>query len=120
MYSPTIVKSAEDVESLVNADPVQVAVGGSLTTMIGKKITIMCAAEGIPYPIERWTLDGNVISFTENMFVQRYENGSSALVIVESMPANSGMYVCIAVNQMGQDEASTVLSVLGKIALIFV
>jgi len=79
----------------------------------GQPVSLRCLADGIPLPEIEWYKDGVEITNRSSGFDIR-QNGEE-LVIRNS--ENSGSYKCVAISDIGEDEAFITLNVFKKTEL---
>ncbi|XP_037931811.1 basement membrane-specific heparan sulfate proteoglycan core protein [Teleopsis dalmanni] len=70
----------------------------------GQDFTITCEATGTPYPNIKWT------KVHEPMADNVHQTGN-VLRIINARSENRGMYLCIAENSVGTDQANTIIDV---------
>lgn len=86
---------------------------GNVTTdvVVGHTVWLDCQVSGIPLPTIQWYKDGREIKFLSSKY-QLHDNGT--LRVNDLKVADSGTYLCIAVNKGGVDERTVNVSILGK------
>ena len=108
--------------------PVITAPPTNLTVISPDSATLNCAATAKPRAIIQWTRNGNVLNVTMGKFtITDSTQGdciitnppsdcitTSRLDIADTIPNDSGEYVCTAINVVGNDMESASLTVYGK------
>ena len=79
----------------------QATAGSVLTVLSGTKIVITCSAEGVPTPSVAWTKGDKLI------------HTSYVLTIENATVRDSGDYLCTAMSEVGSDQESTMINVVG-------
>jgi len=82
-------------------------------------IELKCAASGSPVPSLSWLKNGNELSSQDAAKVRYYEGGA-VLTISSVTSSDSGMYQCLAENNVGnvQATASVIVHRSGEILVI--
>ena len=84
-------------------------IGDNVTAASNTTITIRCPVSGVPTPVVTWNkddvpvVDGGRINFAEN----------NTLVIKQVELDDSAKYTCSVQNTFGQDEASSIVRIIG-------
>lgn len=78
-------------------------VGGTVTTLDGNKISMLCEVSGVPAPQITWDRDGVEV-----------QTGGKFYSIDSADQGDSGNYTCIASNAAGEVKATSQLKVFGK------
>ncbi|KAM8976419.1 matrix-remodeling-associated protein 5 [Pelodytes ibericus] len=87
-----------------------------ITKIIGEAIMLTCNAVASPDAEVNWILPGNnIIDFVANK-TNTYLLSNGSLVIPQTKLTDSGPYVCIAVNQYGNDHYSVQLVINRKVS----
>ena len=108
--------------------PVIIAPPTNLTVITPDSATFNCNATAKPQAIIQWTRNGNVLNVAMGKFtITDSTQGdciitdppsdcitTSRLDIADTIPNDSGEYVCIAINVVGNDMESASLTVKGK------
>ena len=108
--------------------PVITAPPTNLTVISPDSATFNCTATAKPRAIIQWTRNGNVLNFAMGKFtITDSTQGdciitnppsdcitTSRLDIADTIPNDSGEYVCTAINVVGNDMTSASLTVYGK------
>lgn len=86
-------------------------VGSVLTVLLGTRITITCSADGIPTPTVAWSKGEELIhtSSADNRTIVQ----SGVLTIDDATTGDSGDYLCTAMSEVGADQESTKVTVIG-------
>jgi len=108
-FGPKIDSSKQSIAVLKIDVPAKIRIGAQLRVLAGVTLSIVCNAVGLPKPNITWTLEGRPL-FTQNHVTIK----GNVLEIVNSGPADSGSYVCTATSALGEDTATTVLTVQSK------
>lgn len=114
--------------------------------MEGEDFSLRCSAEGIPKPTVSWIFNNSSLNIGEDygknsitsFFAMKYladKNGQAVfmsilpisddlllmndntLVIISARANSSGLYTCIAQNEVGKDQQQTSIEVFGKLNL---
>lgn len=88
-------------------DLVDMHVGDNLTAILTTPVNINCTAKGIPKPTMFWKMNGQQLGNGGNYKTDN--NGELTIRGVE----DPGEFRCIAENFVGQDGASSFISLLG-------
>ena len=108
--------------------PIITAPPTNLTVISPDSATFNCTATAKPRAIIQWTRNGNVLNVTMGKFtITDSTQGdciitnppsdcitTSRLDIADTIPNDSGEYVCTAINVVGYDMESASLTVKGK------
>ena len=70
-----------------------------ILTFSGSEVQLPCLAEGAPSPQYSWTQDGTEVQG------DRFAVAMGTLTISNSLPSDSGSYVCVASNDVGRTES---------------
>ena len=122
MYIVIILQFYNVVVSVITTPPTD------LTVVSPKSATFNCTAIANPRAVIQWTRNGIVLNGTVGNFVISYSTEgdciitdppsdcviTSTLDIINTVPNNSGEYVCTAINAAGNETASVSLIVHGK------
>ena len=106
--SPTITSSRSYV-IWYEKPPFKATIGDNLTTIKGRKVTIVCPATGIPHPAIAWYRAGERIHNDERHKVTGYE-----LIINKLDALDTDRYTCVAKNMAGMATATSTLKVHGE------
>lgn len=87
--------------------PTAVVVPNKQTIEEGHNTRLMCKVTGTPEPVVEWNRVGGVLTY--NHIIE-----GNVLQIVNATTADEGVYVCIAENKKGVEQATAVISVKGK------
>ena len=79
--------------------------------VVDDNVLLECDISGYPQPVVNWLKNGSPIRITPWMSI--LANGS--LIIRMSRKSDAGMYMCIAHNKFGTDNATVELIVEGKL-----
>ncbi|XP_039299676.1 peroxidasin homolog, partial [Nilaparvata lugens] len=90
--------------------PTFVTTPENLTTKSGSLARLRCVAEGSPAPVITWFKDGNTVTPATRFSILE---GGSTLEIRDLKESDSGLYTCLAQNQVGSAEANADLRVKG-------
>ena len=98
-----------DSPAFVFADsPSIVYISSSVETLVNTSVTLTCIGSGNPAPRVRWYKQGVNIA-------RGIENGRGLTLDISSVQTtDAGVYRCTAKNEVGEDQARTRISVLGK------
>ena len=92
-------------------DLVDMHVGDNLTAILTTPVKINCTARGIPKPKMTWKMNGQQLGNGGNYKTDN--NGALAIKGVQ----DPGEFKCIAENFVGQDDASSFISLLGMFCM---
>ncbi|XP_076442249.1 uncharacterized protein LOC143281137 [Babylonia areolata] len=100
------------------------------TVRAGKRLSLRCAAKGIPSPTYSWLKDGRLVHhssegkqdregrspnvFRSGSLTVRYTNKFSVLVVSQVTAGDAGTYTCLAVNPMGEVAQRVQVKVKGR------
>ncbi|XP_076471204.1 twitchin-like [Babylonia areolata] len=76
----------------------------------GSEFKLICNVMAHPVPKVTWTKDGRDITENDHYNIT-YAHGSCTLEVAYSKPEDSGTYVCRAVNSLGEQETSCMVTV---------
>ncbi|KAL4660770.1 hemicentin-1-like [Arapaima gigas] len=82
-----------------------------ISATLGEEVTLECHATGSPPPQLTWLKDGAALDVSDTQHLHLSPDGSS-LTLLALHPADSGMYICVAINTAGQESKVYTLSVL--------
>ena len=88
-------------------DLVDMHVGDNLTAILTTPVNINCTARGIPKPKMSWKMNGQQLGNGGN-----YKTDNSGALAIKGVE-DPGEFTCIAENFVGQDDASSFISLLG-------
>lgn len=100
------------VRSLDNREPVSIRIGQALSILSGTKVSIECHVTGVPEPDVTWSRQDSSMDADGRVFVK-----GSVLIITNATKADTGVYLCKAVNLAGEVVASSMLNVTSKSVL---
>lgn len=91
----------------------------------GGDFELTCEVSGTPYPTVVWsivslfaedfdTIANNIILQNGAKFEQNTRQTGNVLRILNARPENSGIYICLASNDAGSDQASTTVEIERK------
>ncbi len=90
-----------------------------------QSVTLSCTAEGLPLPTFIWNKGRNdniELMFNSSITTLNSKNysistsmGVSNFTIAPTSAIDSGIYSCVAMNQLGQDTGSVSLTVYGEL-----
>ena len=96
------------VVSIGDGRPLITPVGSRITELTGTKLTLTCPTEGLPRPKITWRKDGVVLS-------GRYVIDKTGSLTIQIAQVNdTGKFTCSAQNEVGVDEVSSLIDILGK------
>lgn len=89
----------------------EVSAGSVVTVLSGTRITITCSAFGTPTPSVAWSRGEELIrtSSAGNMTAAH----TGILTIEDSSTNDTGDYLCTAMSEVGVDQESTKITVIG-------
>lgn len=102
--SPTIAVSWRNASDL-NSSSVTVVVGGSVHVRVGANVTLECPVKGVPQPTVSWHRKEGPLSTSASPLL----NGS--LLLRNVTLQDSGIYSCVAANDIGKSVAPSLLRV---------
>uniref|UniRef100_A0A1B6E548 Uncharacterized protein n=2 Tax=Clastoptera arizonana TaxID=38151 RepID=A0A1B6E548_9HEMI len=94
----------------VNVPPQLIVVPENLTVKNGSDAKLRCQAEGHPNPVISWFKDGKSVTLGGRT---TFYNDGSTLLITHAKETDSGLYTCLAQNQLGSIEASAEIRIKG-------
>lgn len=103
--------------------PVPPSIAGGVDGPVEKKVVVSktlvleCEAAGHPAPSLTWLKDGSPVNVGENL--RLLEQGRK-MEIVDAVPSDSGLYVCVATSIAGETEIKYDVGVLGTHAFVHV
>lgn len=109
---PSVSSSQDIVESLLDGSPVRATIGSVVTVLTGTQITVTCSADGIPNPTVAWS-KGEELLHTSST-ASRVTVKGGVLTIKNATAVDSGDYVCTAMSEVGVDQESSKVTVIGK------
>lgn len=80
---------------------------------IGEVIRLKISVAGLPIPLIFWSHNGESIQSSERYEIETYDN-STTLRITEARRSDRGEYQVKAINKLGQDQASFLVTVTDK------
>ena len=89
----------------------EVSAGSVVTVLSGTRVTIRCSAVGTPTPSVVWSRGKELMhtSSTGNMTAAH----TSILTIEDASTNDTGDYLCTAMSEVGVDQESTKITVIG-------
>ncbi|KAM8931068.1 hemicentin-1 [Pelodytes ibericus] len=102
--------SQRQIELLVFAPPLILSGPINVTAMVNHQTTLPCEVSGVPKPEIEWMKNGQLINTDLNQNMYRLLS-SGSLVIISPTVEDTGVYVCSAFNDAGEDERAVFLSV---------
>ncbi|XP_067210466.1 uncharacterized protein [Linepithema humile] len=78
---------------------------------VGMRIRLTCTVLGNPEPRVYWTKDDQKLDATAGRYKMRYENGMAYLELHDALPADAGIYTCVAENAHGTSSTESTLRV---------
>ena len=94
--------------------PLTMTIGDNVTALTNTSITIQCPTSGVPTPTVTWTKNNQEIANDGRYTV--HDHGS--LLISEASEEDSARYTCTADSVGGEDNASSMVQIVGKCSLI--
>ena len=82
------------------------------TVKEGKGLSLVCTATGKPKPRIKWKKDGKTITSDYRIKIRMTDTGSK-LRIKDSVPKDSGRYLCVAKNRLGSNRSEAMVEVKG-------
>uniref|UniRef100_A0A8C5WFH1 Myosin light chain kinase n=1 Tax=Leptobrachium leishanense TaxID=445787 RepID=A0A8C5WFH1_9ANUR len=79
--------------------------------VVGSSACFQCCIEGFPDPEVLWFQGGSPVQESKRLQIEYEDTGSCSLVIADVSPADSGTYICRALNSHGEAECSAKLTV---------
>ena len=90
---------------------VDMHVGDNLTAILTTPVKINCTAKGIPKPKMTWKMNGQQLGNGGN-----YKTDNNGALAIKGVK-DPGEFKCIAENFVGQDDASSFISLLGMFCM---
>ena len=109
---PSISSSQDIVESLLDVSPVRATIGSVITVLSDTQITVTCSADGIPDPTVAWSKGEELLDMSST--ASRVTVKGGVLTIKNATTVDSGDYVCTAMSEVGVDQESSKVTVIGK------
>lgn len=109
-FSAEAVKPTVEISGRVyvsGGDLVDMHVGDNLTAILTTPVKINCTAKGIPKPKMTWKMNGQQLGNGGN-----YKTDNRGALAIKGVK-DPGEFTCIAENFVGQDDASSFISLLG-------
>ncbi len=97
---------------LISAAPTFLNPSISITMVAPSPAVLLCDVFPDPSITFSWSLSGQLLQFTDSGRYQLSQNGS--LIIADTGSEDSGVYTCVAVNDMGRAEGTVSLTVQGE------
>lgn len=91
--------------------PTAVVIPNIQTIEEGQRTRLLCKVTGSPKPVVEWNRVGGVLD--NNHIIE-----GNVLRVVNVTTADEGVYVCIAENKKGVEQATAVIIVKGKIEFL--
>ena len=88
----------------LDAPRVYVSPSSPFTIKPGPKFLLHCSAEGRPSPALQWYKNGQPYTTATTLSVQQ-------IFVPRNSPSDSALYVCLAVNKIGEDIKSNNVSI---------
>ena len=107
--APQINVSRVAVRSLDSREPISIRIGQALSVLSGTKVSIECPVSGVPKPEVTWSRQDNNMDTDGRVLVI-----DSVLIITNATRADTGLYLCKAVNLAGEVVASSMVNVRSK------
>lgn len=114
--TPSIRSSQDNIVSLSDRVPVEAKAGSGVTVLSGTRITITCSAHGTPTPSVAWSKGEELIHTTSAHNMTAAHTG--ILTIENASTDDTGDYLCTAMSEVGSDQESTKITVIGKFLAI--
>lgn len=86
----------------------------SVKVMDGEKLVITGKVQGVPTPKVEWYHNGEILHESQDIFTQQDNSGYCSLIIKEIFPEDSGEYVCVARNTIGEAISKSIVTVDGE------
>ncbi|KAM4722858.1 hemicentin-1 [Rhinophrynus dorsalis] len=102
--------SQRQTELLVYDSPLILSGPTNITVKVNHQTTLQCEVTGTPKPKVEWIKNGRLINTDVNQNLYRLLS-SGSLVIISPTVEDTGMYVCSASNDAGEDDIAVYLSV---------
>ena len=110
-FKPIIRRSNETRAYKDNTQTVEIVIGSQVHAVEGLSLKISCPVTGTPNPTVTWYFNNAKLKMN-SLHMQDKEN--DALIIPRLNPSLQGGYTCRAENSLGEDEASSSVSVMCK------
>ena len=107
--APQINVSRVAIRSLDNREPVSIRIGQALSVLSGTKVSVECHVSGVPEPDVTWSRQDSNMDTDGRVLVE-----GSVLIITSTTKADTGVYLCKAVNLAGEVVASSMVNVTSK------
>ena len=89
----------------------EIRAGSVVTVLSGTRITITCSAIGTPTPSVAWSRGEELIHTSSAGNMTALHNG--VLTIDDASTNDTGDYLCTAMSEVGVDQESTKITVIG-------
>lgn len=111
--SASLLGTEERPRSLVEAPNVLEPLSPTVV-MDGEPVVLSCVISGWPVPKVDWYHNERLIQKARDITVARLESGLSEICIREAFPEMSGVYRCVATNELGSCATECVVEVEGS------
>lgn len=87
----------------------QIVQGGTRQVAESEVAVLECDSQGEPTPLITWQRNGVLVETGD-----RYIVDDKVLKIIDTRSSDSGIYVCVATNEAGNDQQAFTLEILSK------
>ncbi|XP_030668594.1 obscurin isoform X1 [Nomascus leucogenys] len=111
--TPTSMVPPEPLPSLLTSDtaPVFLTELQNQEVQDGYPVSFDCVVTGQPMPSVRWFKDGKLLEEDDHYMINEDQQGGHQLIITAVVPADMGVYRCLAENSMGVSSTKAELRV---------
>ncbi|XP_076008098.1 myosin light chain kinase, smooth muscle-like [Genypterus blacodes] len=110
-WSPEAEEAIQSLDKRLQSEPRFQQVLKDTARPQGAKAQLTCLIHGYPEPQVEWLQDGRPLEDSSRTTAEQHEDGLCSLVLADLRPSDSGVYVCRAINELGEALCSAKLTV---------